>query len=61
MKLKLNREEYLWVDLSTKYKDILDEGIPFHMWDEWIIKKLKQLVKNIWFFYLFLGKKVWFL
>lgn len=43
MKIKMNGEEYLEIDLSPHYEDVVRERVPFHMWDEWIRRKLVQL------------------
>ena len=29
----MNDEEYLGIDLSPHYVDVVHERVPFHMWD----------------------------
>jgi hypothetical protein len=46
MKIKMNCEEYLGIDLLPHYADVVREGVAFHMWDEWIKRKLTQLARR---------------
>lgn len=40
--------------MTDYYSEIVSKAIPFHLWDEWIKKKLMELSKmKEWYFLIF--------
>jgi hypothetical protein len=46
VKLKLGREELFGIEMRDYYATMIEEGVAFHQWDEWIAKTLKEMGKR---------------